>query len=205
MLTQRPVVPSSTFTRRDFRRLGIGAALLVVAMTAIFAIDLQPARLVVALGDVASADIAAPRTLSYPSDVRTEAARAAAVQNVKPVYDYGSQKALRIANAEAIQFDNRVAQIDRAFDPATDKEERDKVLAETISALSEPARATLEALTPERWAVVREQAASTLDRLERGELKDSDLVPTKADLPNQMSANLDQGEAALAAELISPL
>jgi hypothetical protein len=205
MLTQRPVVPSSTFTRRDFRRLVIGAILLLVAMTAILSIDLQPQRLAIALGDVATADIAAPRTQSYPSDVRTQAARAAAVQNVKPVYDYGNQKALRIANSQAIQFGNRVIQIDRAFDPATTSEEKDKLLAETIPSLSESARTTLQALTAERWAVVREQAATTLDRLERGELKDSDLVQTKADLADQMSANLDLAEAALAADLISPL
>jgi putative nucleotidyltransferase with HDIG domain len=205
MLTQRPAVPSSTFTRRDVRRLATGAVLLIVALTAILGIDLQPPRLVVALGDVAGADIAAPRTLSYPSDVRTEAARAAAVLNVKPVYDYGTQKALRIANAVALQFESRVSQVDRAFDAATPKDEREKLLAETIPSLSAPARATLQALTADRWAIVREQAASTLDRLERGEIKDSEIVQTKADLADQMSANLDAPEAVLAADLISTL
>ena len=47
MLTQRAIVPSSTFTRRDLTRFAIGAAALIVAMTAIFALDLVPQRLVI--------------------------------------------------------------------------------------------------------------------------------------------------------------
>jgi len=119
MLTQRVTVNSSTFTRRDLRRLVVAMVLLVTAMTAIFALDLVPQPLVIETGDVAPSNIVAPRTQSYVSEVRTAAERAAAVKDVQSVYDYGTQKALGIANAQVAKFDARVGPIDRAFDPGT--------------------------------------------------------------------------------------
>jgi putative nucleotidyltransferase with HDIG domain len=205
MLTQRPATISSTFTRRDLRRLIVGAILLVASMTAIFALDLVPEPLVIEVGDVAPSNIVAPRTQSYISEVRTAADRDAAVKDVKPVYDYGNQKALRIANAQALQLTGRVATVDRAFDPKTPADERAALLADAIPSLSPNARTTLQNLTPERWAAVKAEASSVLDRIERGELKDSDVEQTRADLPLEMGGNLDAQEAALAAEIISPL
>src|SRR6478752_2788432 len=104
MLTQRAVVNRSTVNRRDLRRLTGGAVLLVAAMTAILALDLVPQRLDVAVGDVATADIVAPRAETYVSDVDTAAARDEASKAVLPVYDYSTPKAIRIAATAAEQF-----------------------------------------------------------------------------------------------------
>jgi putative nucleotidyltransferase with HDIG domain len=205
MLTQRPAAPSSTFTRSDLRRLVVGAALLVTAMTAIFALDLVPEPLVIQAGDVAPANIVAPRTETYISEVRTAAERAAAVKDVKDVYDYGTQKALLIANERALQLTNRVASVDTAFKPQTTEAERAALLAEAIPSLSPAARTTLKGLTAERWAAVKAEASSVLDRIERGPLKDSEVEQTRANLPLEMGGSLDAKEAALAAEIISPL
>ena len=57
--------PSLAFTRRDATRFLIAAFLLITSLTAIFALDLVPQRLEIAEGDVASADIVAPRFASY--------------------------------------------------------------------------------------------------------------------------------------------
>ena len=181
------------------------AALLVLAMTAIFSLDLVPQRLVIAEGDVAPANIVAPRTQSYVSDVRTTELRAAAVKDVKPVYDWSREKALRIANAQAIQFESRVTAIDQAFKPETTEEDRAALLADAIANLPAAARTTLQGLTAERWAAVREEASAVLERIERDELKDSDVEPTRANLDAEMGGSLDADEAALAAALISPL
>ena len=205
MLTQRPTAPSSTFTRSDLRRLIVGAVLLVTAMTAIFALDLVPEPLVIEAGDVAPANIVAPRTETYISEVRTAAEREAAVKDVKDVYDYGSQKALLIANERALQLTNKVANVDNAFKPETTEAERAALLAEAIPSLSPAARTTLKGLTAERWAAVKAEASSVLDRIERGELKDSAVEQTRANLPLELGGSLDAQEAALAAEIISPL
>jgi membrane-associated HD superfamily phosphohydrolase len=90
MLTQRAEA-DSTFGPRDLTRLGIASALLVVVLTAIFALDLLPQRLVVKVGDVASTDIAAPRAQEYVSGVQTQQKQQEARAAVEPVYDYTTQ------------------------------------------------------------------------------------------------------------------
>jgi membrane-associated HD superfamily phosphohydrolase len=86
MLNQaiEPVVPLS---RRDVTRLGGAALALVVILTVILGIDVFPKPLRIEVGSVATADIVAPRPLSYVSDVRTKELQAAAREKVDPQYD----------------------------------------------------------------------------------------------------------------------
>ena len=205
MLTQRAIVPSSTFNRRDLVRLAVGAAFLVVAMTAIFALDLLPQRLVIAVGDVASADIVAPRADSYPSDILTADAREKASRDVDLVYDYSTEKATQIAQAQLAAFDREVRTIDRAFEDATKPDERATLLESAMPGLSEGARSTLEGLSKERWGAVRAEASRVLDLTERNELRDTAVQQAKSALTVQMSCGLNGDERTLAAELIAPL
>jgi cyclic-di-AMP phosphodiesterase PgpH len=207
MLSPRPPVPSSTFTRLDARRLGLATALLVAAMTAIFALDLVPRRLDIAVGDVAAADIVAPRADTYTSEIQTTEERAAASRDVQPVYDYTSGKAIRIAEVQLQSLDRLVRPIDRAFSPETAKEERATILQdpETVPVLTDTARLTLVGLDAERWAAVKAEASTVLDRIERAELKDTQVEPAKAGLADQMTGLLSEKERLLAAELIGPL
>ena len=203
MLTQRGTQPSTTFTRQDFRRAVISAAILVVALTAIFALDLFPQRLVIQVGDVASADIVAPRAGSYISAIKTNAARDDASKGVEPVYDYGDEKADRIATAQGVAFQRLVASIDDAFRAGVTPEERTKLLGD-VRGLTDGARITLLRLDAERWKAVKDEATRVLDLIERKELRDTDVASVRSTLTQQM-AGLDSSERNLAAELISPL
>ena len=205
MLTQRAIVNSSTFTRRDLRRLVVGAILLIATMSAIFALDLVPQRLVIQVGDVASANIVAPRKGSYVSAIQTAAAKAAASKDVAFVYDYTSEKAIRIAGVQLQKFASLVRPIDRAFEPDTPKEEKASLLDGSIPGLSDAARVTLVGLSGDRWKLVRAEASRVLDATERDELRDTAVEPTKVALSGKMAGGLDDKERALAAELIAPL
>jgi len=204
MLTQRAVA-STTFTRRDLGRLTVGAAVLVAAMTAIFALDLLPQRLVIQVGDVASADVVAPRTASYVSQIQTAAARDAASKAVDPVYDYTTEKATGIAVAQLKTFERLVRPVDTAFADGTKPDEKATLLASSLSGLSEGARVTLVGLTKARWTAVRAEASRVLDLTERTELRDTAVEPRKAALTGQMAGGLDESERTLAAEIIAPL
>ena len=104
MLSQRATDATSAFTRRDVTRTAIRAGLLVAALTAIFALDLLPQPLEIQVGDVATADIVAPRTQSYVSQIETQAAKDEASKGILPVYDYSTENALRIANVQQAAF-----------------------------------------------------------------------------------------------------
>ena len=203
MLTQRGTQPSTTFTRQDFRRAVISAAILVVALTAIFALDLFPQRLVIEVGDVASADIVAPRAGSYISAIKTNAARDDASKRVEPVYDYGDEKADRIATAQGVAFQRLVAPIDDAFRAGVTPEDRTKLLGD-VGGLTDGARVALLRLDADRWKAIEDEATRVLDLTERKELRDTNVGSVRSTLTQQM-AGLDASERNLAAELISPL
>jgi putative nucleotidyltransferase with HDIG domain len=205
MLSQRAVQASSTFTRRDLSRLLVAAVLLVVTLTGIFALDLFPQPLVIQAGDVAAADIVAPRTESYVSQIQTAADKDAASKAVAPVYDYSSEKAIRIAGVQLKAFEARVKTLDTAFEPATKASEKAALLDVALPGLTEDARVTLVGLKPDRWKAVRAEASRVLDATERAELKDSSVDQVKVGLTGQMAGGLDEGERTLAAQIIAPL
>ena len=204
MLSQRATDATSTFTRRDLTRLAIRAGLLVGALTAIFALDLLPQPLAIQVGDVATADIVAPRTQSYVSQIETQAAKDEAAKGILPVYDYSTENALRIANVQQAAFGRRVAAIDNAFAEGVKADARTAGLQAAVPDLSEDARATLMNLTPERWTAVRTEASRVLDLTEQDEVRDTDVEAKRAGLSGKM-AGLDAAERVLAAEIIAPL
>jgi putative nucleotidyltransferase with HDIG domain len=203
MMTQRAAPATTTFSRRDVTRLLIRAAILVVALSAIFALDLLPQRLEISVNDVAPSDIVAPRTKSYPSQVLTQEARDEASRAVQPVYDFGDEKADRIATAQGLAFERLVRPIDSAFKPDVAKENRDTLLA-AVDGLSDQARVTLAGLDADGWKAVRAEASRVLDVTERNELRDTNVESAKAALSGQM-VGLNKEERTLAAELIAPL
>ena len=203
MLSPRPPAPSSTFTRLDARRLGVAAILLVAAMTAIFALDLVPRRVDVALGTVATTNIVAPRADSYISQVETERRKTEAMNAVANVYDFSDEKADRIATATAAAFERRVKPIDDAFKDGVEAPERADLLA-TVDGLTEASRTTLAGLDLEGWTKIREQASAVLDSTERNPVKDTEVETTKAGLSGKI-IGLDRAGRTLAVELIAPL
>jgi hypothetical protein len=204
MLTQR-LEEIAAFTRRDAVRLGIAAVAMIVVLTAIMGADFFPQPLRIAVGGVATTDIVAPRALEYISDVETEARRTDARSNVEAVYDYTTEKAIRIAGQQLAKFEQLVRPVDQAFEADATPEEKATLLQAALPGISDAARTTLIGLPPERWAAVRAEASRVLDASERGELRDSEVEETRAELSGQMAGGLDEAERMLAAEIIAPL
>ncbi len=196
---------SSRFTRRDGVRFGVATTVLVAVLSLLFAVDIVPEPVSVRVGAVAPTDIVAPRALTYTSQVQTEAARQAAREAVPPQYDYTPENAAAVAAERAAEYARRIAPIEAAFVAPLSPEERDQILAGVLAEeLSEAARLTLQKLTPERWAAVRDEAGRVLDSVERSELRDTEVAAVRARLAGRM-VGLSSAEAQLAAELIGPL
>ena len=116
MLAQR-VDRATPFSRRDLGRLLVASALLVLALTAIFAIDIIPTPVEVKVGDVARADVVAPRAITFTSTILTTEARDAARTGVDPQYDFTPDKASAAARQQALAFASQVEGVDAAFEP----------------------------------------------------------------------------------------
>ena len=204
MLNQaiEPVVPLS---RRDVTRLGGAALALVVILTVILGIDVFPKPLRIDVGSVATADIVAPRPLSYVSDVRTKELQAAAREKVDPQYDYTTAGAVEIAKEQLRLFDQRVLPVDQAFADGTTQEERNRLLAAALEGIPAQVRITLLGLTSEQWAAVRAEASRVLDATESAELREPVVADTRARLTGQMAGGLTDDQRTLAATIIDPL
>jgi len=204
MLAQR-ADPQAAFSRRDLGRLFVASALLVLAMTAIFALSIVPTRIDVKVGDVAGFDILAPRALSYTSAIQTQEARDAARVAVAPQYDFTPDKASAVARQQGLAFDRIVAPVDTAFDAAVPESQRLTLLESALPGLSDEARATLLALPLSRWSTIRNESATILDQLESAELRDADLADVRARLSGRILGGLNEAERKLSAEIIAPV
>jgi len=204
MLTQRPSTPVP-FTRTDAGRLFVAAGILILAMTAIFAVDIVPSGLAPQVGQVPKDDILAPRTLTVASEIQTAAKREAEREKVPPQYDYTPSDAAAVAEEQAAAFAVAVEPIDAAFAAGVAAANRATLLKTLLPTLSEQSGKTLLALTPAEWKSLRAEAALVLDQVERAELRDSDVATTRAALPSRIAGGLTRDERVLAAELLSGL
>jgi putative nucleotidyltransferase with HDIG domain len=193
------------FSPRDLARLLVASGLLILALTAIFAVDVVPKRSDVKVGDVATADILAPRAITYTSDILTAQARDAARAAVPPQYDFTNDKATAVARQQAIAFERVVSPVDTAFDPATSESDRIALLETALPGLTDESRANLMALPLSRWSVIKAECARVLDQLETTELRDADLADIRDRLPGRILGGLNEAERKLAAEIVGPL
>ena len=204
MLTQRPD-QSAEFTRRDLARLLVAAILLILALTTMLAVDVAPGGLGFQVGTIAQESIRAPRALTYSSEILTQQARADAADAVAPQYDYSPERAADIATQQGTAFGQEVTGVDAAFASNLSVLNRQTLLETAVPGLTEPSASVLSTLDPQRWLVVRNEAARVLDEIERTELRDTDLATQRQFLSGRIQAGLTADERTLAIELISPL
>ena len=204
MLPQ-PVDRAVLFRRGDAVRLIVVSLLLIGALTAILAIDVVPTGLGLQVGDIAQSSIRAPRALTFESAILTAQARADARAAVPPQYDYTPERAATITAEQAAAFERAVSPVDAAMTAELAPAARAELLKTALPGLSAEARATLLDLAPERWKAVRDEAVRVLDRVERTELRDTDVAAARRDLGSRLLGDLTPAERALAAEILAPL
>src|SRR6185369_12166545 len=129
-------------------------------------------RVVLAVGDLAPADIRAPRAATFTNQVLTQQAQDAARAAVLPQYDYTSAKAIATSAEELTRFNQEVGPLDTAFGEKTSAADRAALIDAFIPKLTADAGTVLRTLKPERWDAVRQEAARVLDVVERTELRD---------------------------------
>jgi cyclic-di-AMP phosphodiesterase PgpH len=192
------------FTRRDAGRLGVAAAVLVMLLTAILAIDFLQSGLRIEEGRPADRDIVATGPLSFESDVQTAAERNRARDLVEPQYDYSIDKALDVSTQQVGELRVALFPVDRAFDPDTPEAERLSTLEQVLPDLPASARQVLLAIDPARWPAIKAEAVRVLENVERTEIRDSALAEVRGDLSRRFGVALEPTERMLAEDIIRP-
>jgi hypothetical protein len=195
----------AAFTRRDAVRLGVASLLLITGLTAVLSMDDLPQAVSLSVGDLASVDVGAPRTLAFESSIETEAARRAARDAVPPQYDYKAETAAALTRRQLDALAVVLAPVDAAFAAGLTQEDRRAALSDTLPGLTLSSRKTLYALAPERWSLAGAEATRVLGLVQRDPLRDAELEAARRNLGERFSPALTDDERALATELVVPL
>lgn len=196
-------------TQRTLRlAIAVLAAIgFVLACTAIVSLDsLLPTGQGVSLivGDVAPQDIRAPVTVSYISDVLTEARRQAAIDSVNPVYDPPDPNVARQQIQLLRQILDYVDNVRRDPFGTLSQKETDIGYITALTLPDEIIRLILQ-MDDERWRAIDSEASVVLERVMRESIRQPDLPVVTDTLPTQVSVRFDSDSAAVVVALVSDL
>jgi putative nucleotidyltransferase with HDIG domain len=205
MFITRTLAPRDrTVTGATVARLVAVMALVGVALFAILAVDLVADSVSLEVGDVATEDIRAPRSVSFVSASETEAARGEAEAAVAPVYvEIGPQADIR--SRQLTSYDAEVAAIQAVLaerDAGTlspaDVQTRLEAAAPSLRASQV---ALMAGLPTPRWQAIAAEGRRVLDQAQAGVLREDALAEARQTAREAVSVDLAPDERELAGDL----
>lgn len=207
----RPVnwMDSPRSSRFFLRRTFLPTLLLVCISILAFVAIVQPwslrqISLPLSVGDVAPQDLRSPRSIQYASDVLTEAARNEAERAVAPVY-ISPDTAIARTQREVLNSILVSISTIRRDQEATLEQKNTKLIAIRGLNLQPGSQDILLALTETRWELVETEAFTVLEQAMQNPVRTEDLDSFRQNLPSLVSLTLNEKEAALVVEIVSPL
>ncbi len=155
-------------------------------------------------GQVAPFDVVAPRQITYESQVLTERARERAAQSVPDQYDTpdGRVRRERIERAQDIV---EFISIVRADEYASDMLKTDYLLAIPDLGLTPDLAEQILELSPQEWQRSAEEIPTTLDRVMREEIRESNLGAIQRRVPAQIASDLSEQSGVIVVEIVRSL
>jgi hypothetical protein len=205
MFITRTLAPRDrTVTGATAARLVAVMALVGVALFGILAVDLVADSVSLEVGDVATEDIRAPRSVSFVSASETEAASGEAEAAVAPVYvEIGPQADIR--SRQLTSFDAEVAAIaavlaerDAGTLSPADAQTRLEAAAPSLRASQV---AILAGLPTPRWQAIAAEGRRVLDQAQAGVLREDALAEARQTAREAVSVDLAPDERELAGDL----
>jgi hypothetical protein len=165
--------------------------------------SLRQNSLPLAVGDVTSQDLSAPRDIQYISKVLTNAASDAAERAVAPVYVPPDPS---IARTQVTALNNILQSIATIRSDSSTSLEEKKAALVTIQGLTlQPDLIDfLLGLSDARWSLVRDEAFNVLVETMRNPIRTENLDAVRQGLSALVSFSLTEREAALVVGLVSP-
>lgn len=193
--------PFTTFSLRTLRAFLLTAVVIVTYAALVLPLSLRPPAPPLAEGDVAPRDMQAPRDFEYVSQVRTEAARAAAEKAVVPVYTAPDAAIARqqldrlntaLKNVSAIRLDATAT---------PDQKTSALGLSSSLNLKPESAQLILE-LSDSRWSAVQEESLRVLEQVMRSSVRADNVDLIRKDVASRVSLTLNEQDAELVTGLV---
>jgi putative nucleotidyltransferase with HDIG domain len=196
--------PSRWYSHQSLLRIAILILVCALSFAAlVLPIANRPSSFPIQPEEVAPQDITAPATLSYTSQIMTQAALADAERGVSPIY-LPADPAIARRQIEhmrvALAFANSVRQDSYAT--------LDQKIADigSISGVdfSEDVTRQILSLSEARWEMVQAEALKVLEQLMRSSIRDDQLDAMRRGIPTLISYSLPEDLALVITGLVSP-
>jgi putative nucleotidyltransferase with HDIG domain len=169
--------------------------LLAAVISAVLLVDFLPSsRVILEAGDVSREDILAPRDLTYGSEIRTKEAQEAAATSVQDIFDPPDASIARQQEVRARQILDYIGTVredpyatleDKAgwIDAIPDLNLTPSVISQTLT------------LNDEEWQEAVEETVRVLIRAMQGEIRDSQVVAVRRQVPTLISIRMTDDQA----------
>ena len=202
-----------TLAPRDRAMTGAAVARLVVvtvlvglSLFVILALDLLPTNASLQVGDVATEDISAPRSVTFVSASETEAARDAAEAQVEPVYVEVAPRA-EVRASQLAEFDAEVAAVAAVLaqrDAGTlAPAELQAALEAAAPSLDAAGAAIVAAMPTPRWEAASAEGRRVLDEAQAASIQSNSLAEARQAAREAVSVDLAPEEREVAGHLAS--
>ena len=179
-------------------------ALLALALFAILAAPIIPGQVSIRVGDVATEDIRAPRSVSFISESQTGAAQQEAEDRVAPVYD--AIRPLADIRADQLRDFDRVANqvasmLDRVAAGNLTPEELPGALEAAVPSLNESQVTQISGMSSPRWESVAAAGRAALESVYSGPIREDELSDARQQARSSVTEDLAQQARELAGDL----
>ncbi len=179
-------------------------ALLALALFAILAAPIIPGQVSIRVGDVATEDVRAPRSVSFISESQTGAAQQEAEDRVAPVYD--AIRPLADIRADQLRDFDRVANqvaavLDRVAAGNLTPEELPGALESAVPSLNESQVSQIAGMSSPRWESVAAAGRAALESVYSGPIREDELSDARQQARSSVTEDLAQQDRELAGDL----
>jgi putative nucleotidyltransferase with HDIG domain len=164
---------------------------------------LRPSASPLHAGDISPRDYVAPGDASFESAVLTERRKQAAYDSVLPVYSPPDPAISRQQMGQLRAALDSIT-LTRADVTATTDQKRTRLASLPDLELSTETIDLLLTLNGERWAALREESLTVLERVLRGVIRESDVETMRRGVPSLVSFSLSESQAAIVSDLVQP-
>ena len=155
------------------------------------------------IGDVAVQDILAPYSLTFESEILTEAARQAAAGDVAPIY-LPTDPSIGRRQVEQLRTVLYYMATVRQDNYATREEKISDIQAVDELNLSEDIIFQVLQINSDRWDAIENEATDVLEQIMRNTLRESEIPAAKRNIPSLIDFSFPQDQASVVVELVQP-
>ncbi|NPV76762.1 MAG: HDIG domain-containing protein [Anaerolineae bacterium] len=165
-------------------------------------VSLRPSSYSLAVGNVATEDIVAPRAIVYQSELLTEKARQEAEKNVLPVY-LDVDPTITRQQIEKLKASFSYINSIRADNYATIEQKRQDLNAITDPVFPDDLKRSILELSDQRWEVIQQESLKVLEQVMRTTIREDRINDAKRNVPTLVSFSLPQDQAAIVTQLVT--